>query len=235
MTLSEFLRLIRRRWYVLLVALLCAALFATIQYRTSGVYSTRTIVYLIHHNSNPQGAWPSVGSTDETLVSFAGTIVNEVNRGRPGVRYASEDAPLYGVGLRQGVRVTQSNSGGQWWSSFPRAEIEVQIVGPGRAWVAAQQQQILSRIVELCRSAQGAAWADPDQRITPLVAPLTDSIDHITPARLDLVVAAGAILGAALICGGWAAVLLDRRARRGAVVPGQTPGTVKSGGSEGKA
>ncbi|MFZ2625486.1 MAG: hypothetical protein WAX29_09660 [Propionibacterium sp.] len=221
MALCEFLPIMRSRWYVLVVALLCAVVFTGIQFRNSGVYSTRTVIYLVHHNSDPQGAWPAVGSTDETLVNFAGTIVSEMNKGRPVARYASEDAPFYGVGVRQGIKITQSDSGGQWWSSFGRAEIEVQVVGTSREWVESQQRDVLARIVAMCRSAQGAAWDDPNQRITPFVAPLTDSVEHVAPSRFEQVIAVGAILAAALMAGCWVAVRWERRSSRAA---GRLPG-----------
>lgn len=217
MALCEFLPVLRRRWYVVVIAVLCMAVFTGIQFWHAGVYSTRTVIYLVHHNSDPQGAWPAVGSTDETLVSFAGTIVSEINAGRPVARYASGDAPLYGVGVRQGVKVTQSDSGGQWWSSFGRAEIEVQIVGTSHEWVESQQQEIIARIVDLCRTAQGAAWDDPNQRITPFVAPLTESIEHVAPSRIEQLIAVGASFGAALLVGCWVAVRWERRSRRRAV------------------
>lgn len=211
MTFRQLLCTIARRWYVILLVMVCAGAFTVNQFRSSGLYSTRTVVYFIHQSSNIAAPWLSDGVGDESIVDFAGTIANEINSGRPSVRYATAEAPLYGVGVRQSVRVGLVDSGGQWWSSFSQAEIEVQIVGPTRAWVQGQQKEILDSIASRTRAAQGSAWDDTSTRITPVVVPVTNSIDHIAPSRLEQVLAIGAILGAAVLVGCWCAAFVDRR------------------------
>lgn len=211
MTFRQLLCVMWRRWYIVLLAVLCAGAFTAAQARSSGLYTTRTIVYFIHQSKDSVTPWLSNQAGDQSLVDFAGTIANEVNAGRPSVRYASETAPLYGVGVRQAVRVGLVDSGGQWWSSFSRAEIEIQVVGPTHEWVQGQQREVLDAIDNRTRSAQGSTWDDPNARITPVVVPVTSSIDHVAPSRFEQLAAVAAMLAAALLVGGAGAVFVDGR------------------------
>lgn len=125
-------------------------------------------------------------------------------------RYAWDDAPLYGAGMRQGVLVGLADTGGQWMTSYNRAEIEIQIVGQSRDWVEETQTSLLSKVFERAQALQGANYDDPRRRVTTEISPLTSTIEHITVSPLEKVAAIAASGTAAIILGAWGALLMDR-------------------------
>ncbi|MDN6442230.1 MAG: hypothetical protein L0K30_09525, partial [Acidipropionibacterium jensenii] len=122
----------------------------------------------------------------------------------------SNDAPLYGVGIRQGLLVAIPNTGGQWSAMFSRADIEIQIVGRTREWVERTQRETIQKVFEVSRQRQGAAYTDPQKYITPTVMPLTGGIQQVTVGRPAQMMALVALMAAALLAGGWGAVIVDR-------------------------
>lgn len=210
MTLRELLHALLRRWYLPLTALLMAGAVGFTWLQSGGCYTTTTVVAF----TLPSRATllPQSGLDDVNVIAFAGVVAQEINGGRPIARYASREAPLYGVGVRQGLLVALPDSGSQWASSFARAEIEIQIVGRTHDEVAALQQDLLDRVFLLAAGQQASSAAD--QRIQASIAPLTTSIQQVTATRLGQLIALVALATAALIVGGWAAVRLDRRMRR---------------------
>ncbi|MDN6624251.1 MAG: hypothetical protein L0K84_04275, partial [Acidipropionibacterium jensenii] len=57
---------------------------------------------------------------------------------------------------------------------------------------------------------QGAAYTDPQKYITPTVMPLTGGIQQVTVGRPAQMMALVALMAAALLAGGWGAVIVDR-------------------------
>lgn len=225
MTAAEIILAIRRRWYVMLAALLCAIGFTALLAHGSGVYTTRTIVQFIHLEPDQGAISPNSDIENGNFIAFAGAVASEVNNGRPIMRYAWEDAPLYGAGVRQGVLVGLPDSGGQWVTSYNRAEIEIQIAGRTREWVEAKQRELVNKVFDSSRSLQGPAY-NYRQSIRTSVVPLTATIEHVHPSRLQQLVAAFAMVSAAIIVGGWGSVRVDlifesraRRRSRSAVSP----------------
>ena len=230
MTFGQVVTAVLHRWYVLLVVLVVAAAITTQLVKSGGLYSTRTVVMLV--NSTPLPVYaprppgsprvaigPDNGSENDNIIAFAGAVANDVNNGRPVVRYAHENAPLYGAGISQGVFVGLRDDGGQWMTSFTRAELEIEIVGPTRDYVASIQQELLLKVSTRVRELQGPAYNDPDSRIGTQVVPLTLAIDHVSASGSQLVIAVASMLAAAMIVGSWGAVRLDallrgRSARR---------------------
>jgi len=214
-TFGQVVTAVLRRWYVPLVVLVAAAAITTQLVKSGGLYSTRTVVMLV----NKAAIGPDNGSGNDNIIAFAGAVANDVNNGRPVVRYAHENAPLYGAGISQGVFVGLRDDGGQWMTSFTRAELEIEIVGPTRDYVASIQQELLSKVSTRVRELQGPAYNDPDSRIRTQVVPLTLAIDHVSASGSQLVIAVASMLAAAMIVGSWGAVRLDallrgRSARR---------------------
>lgn len=209
MTLVEILQTMVQRWYVVLLAVLSAAVIGVGWFRDSGCYSTATTVSF----TLPMRAFllPESGRSDESVIAFAGAIASEINEGRAPATYASNAAPLYGVGVRQGVLVAMPNSGGQWSSMYSRADIEIQIVGATREWVADTQGKTIERVLELSRDRQSASFTSPEGYITASVVPLTGSIQHISPSRTEQAMSVLSLLAAAILLGGWAAVEVDRQ------------------------
>lgn len=210
MTFKQVMATAIRRWYVMLFALFVAVGYTLILLQGSGLYSTRTVVYFAYIQPNMVSIGPGNGTENEGLIAFAGAVASEINNGRPVSRYAWDDAPLYGAGMRQGVLVGLADTGGQWMTSYNRAEIEIQIVGQSRDWVEATQASLLSKVFERAQALQGTNYDDPRRRVTAEVSPLSSTIDHITVSSLEKIAAIAASGTAAIIFGVWGALLMDR-------------------------
>lgn len=206
MTFSCVVHAIRRRWYIPLVAVVGALAVFLLLARDSNIFTTRTSVSFLL----PPGVslLPENGTDDESIIAFAGVVAGELNQVHFGPRYASQDAPFYGAGLRQGVLVGVTDVGGQWTNNFSRAEIEIHIVGRDPEWVRETQQVILRQVDEITRRQQ-AEWADPDTKILTVVEPLTTRIYEVSPTRSSQAIAFLALFIAAVISGSWLAVLVE--------------------------
>ncbi len=209
MTVRQILSAMLRCWYVLLGVLAVAALVTVVMANDGGIYSTKTVVSFLLPDSTSLS--PSNGTNDSNIIAFAATIVQAVNNGRPTSRYSMDDAPFYGVGIREGVLIDLTNSGNQWASTFSKAEIEIQIVGRTLEWVKSQQNTLVNKVVGTAASQQASVGIMPKDRISASVVPLTTDIEHIAPSLSSRLTAGAAMLAAALIIGGWGAVRVDRR------------------------
>lgn len=197
-----------RRWYVLVAALICAAGVGYFWTRDSGCYAAATTVSFTLPART--ALLPESGRDDDSVIAFAGAVAGEINQGREPATYASNDAPLYGVGIRQGVLVSMPNSGGQWTSMYSRADIEIQVVGRTREWVEMTQRTAVQKVFTVSRERQSSSYTDPRKYITPNVMPLTGGIQHITVGRPAQLMAFGVLALTALLAGGSGAVILDR-------------------------
>ena len=152
MTAGEVLAAVKLRWYAPLVALFCGAGLVVLFFLNSGVYATQTVVQFIHLEPSQGAISPNSDIENGNFIAFAGAVASDVNNGRPVLNYARETAPLYGAGLRDGVRVSIPDSGGQWMQSFTRAEIVIQIVGTTEEAVATRQRELLEKVEDSSRS-----------------------------------------------------------------------------------
>jgi hypothetical protein len=150
------------------------------------------------------------GLGDESVISFASAVAEEINGGRPALRYAADDAPFYGAGVREGVSVGLPNVGGQWVTSFDRAQIEIQIVGRSSESVRQSQAELLQRVTDVARTLQEDAGIPASEQISTTVAPLTTEVDHVTSSRSSQLAAFGSLGVAAMIVAAWLSVVADR-------------------------
>ena len=209
MTVPVMLRILLRRWYVILLVLGgTGALGAHLLTTAEGVYSTRTLVTFLSEYESTLSLDGSV--RDDDVIAFAGAIAAEIVPGRDAVRYAAGDAPYYGAGLRHGMLVGLVDYGNQWTPSYGVAAIEIQIVGESRAWVEDRQREALARIEHSPYVLQQPGnFTD----LVPRVDPLSLRIDHITPSRTAQIAAFAALGAAGLLTAGALAVGLDRAVR----------------------
>lgn len=209
MTFRDVVTATLRRWYVPLFILCAAAAVTMPLVKSGGLYTARTVVMFINLRSELVPIGPDNGSENENIIAFAGAVANDINNGRAVVRYARDDAPLYGAGTSQGVFVGLRDDGGQWMTSFTRAELEIEIVGSTYEYVESMQRDLLVRVFERTRELQGPTYNDPERRIRTQVLPLTLAIEHVTASRSQLVMAWASMSAAAMIVGIWGAVRLD--------------------------
>jgi hypothetical protein len=212
MTLREVLGVLGRRWYVLLAAVLVAvgAFFAW--HRAGGVWVATPVVTFLSPGSHI--LMPENGLKDQNIISFASTVAQEINNGHDPESFAADDAPLYGAGLRQGVRVSVPNVGGQWSTSYSDAEIIMQIVSTDKAWVEATQSRLLANVDLIAAAAQRENGIGADEQIVTNVMPLSTQVSRVTSGRSTTVEALAALLFAAFLAGGWASVAVDRALAR---------------------
>jgi hypothetical protein len=212
MTVREILTAMLRRWYIPVTVLACAALATVLLARDGGIYSTRTVVSFTL--SPATSLTPDNGSENTSVVAFAGAVVSAIHNGRPPAPYSMAEAPYYGAGVREGVRVDLVDSGNQWVSSFSRSDIEIRIVGRSLDWVTAQQDQMVDLVLGFADAEQAALLIPEEDRITATVAPITTEIEHIHSSQDLQIVAAVAMLAAALLVSAWLSITLDQRLRR---------------------
>lgn len=218
MTFREILSAMLRRWYIPIFVLACATLATVVLANDGGIYTTKTVVSFIRPATT--GLSPSNGTTDPSVIAFAGTVAQEVNNGRPPARYSMADAPYYGAGVRQGVLVELANSGSQWVSTFSRSDIEIHIVGRSMDWVESQQQTLVREVLAVADTKQAELGIVSEDRIRAFVEPLTLPIEYVSPSRRGQAAAAAAMLAVALTLSAWASVMVDRIVSRRKQVPG---------------
>ena len=200
-----------RRWYVVFVVLILAAVGGYSLERGKGVYTTETVVSFINPGQTTLSRYS--GLDDANLIAFAGLVVRALDNGKTPAVYSEDGAPFYGAGVRQGVAVSLPNYGNQWVTSYQRAEIVLRIVGPSEQWVARTQDDLLKKIVQISENQQASVTSEKSL-IHAVPVELTKTIYHVLPSRTATISAFLALLFGALIVGGWAAVEVDRVARR---------------------
>jgi hypothetical protein len=211
MTVRALLATMLRRWYVPVAVIVLAAILMMVLLRDGGTYTSRTVVSFTYPSKSSLSY--GSGSNDVSVIAFAGAVASEINRGRPIARYSDDSAPYYGAGMREGVLVGLTATGNQWATSFPRADIEIQIVGRTREWVLTRQQELVAEVLAAAEEQQSGLAAASTERIAAVVVPLTLNIEHVAAGRTELIAAAGALLAAALLVGAWLAVVLDHAVR----------------------
>ncbi|QEW00808.1 hypothetical protein F6J84_12315 [Microbacterium caowuchunii] len=210
MTLRDVLRMLRRRWYVVVLILALTGAATVGLARDGGIHHSRTIVMFTMPGAGT--VTPYNGSDSWSVITFAQTIATQASGGRAIGRYYSHaDAPLYGAGLREAVVVAVRSDGSQWSSRIESAVIEVQIVGRTEQWVRERQDDLVTKIIGITASEQAAAGVPEGDRIDAHVEPLTTAIEYVSPSRTAGLAAILAMAIAGVLTAGAAAWALDRR------------------------
>lgn len=212
MTVQAVLAAVLRRWYVAVAVLVLVGAVGAMFARDDGLYSTRTVV--VFEIPEP-GVWDTGGSRESGVIALAWAVARQASGTSGAVEYAAVDAPFYGAGIRQGVRVAVPDTGGQWEASYTRAAINIDVVSPDRAWVVEQRREKLAAVQEASVALQ--ASFPSTMRVDMTVDRLSTAIDRVQPSRLSQLFAFTALAAVALLVGGWASVIWDQRAaaRRG--------------------
>jgi len=208
MTIREVLSIMIRRWYIPVTLLACAALLTLMLARDGDVYTSRTVISFTRPTATSLTL--SNGNTDESVIAFAGAVVQELNNGKTQTQYSMADAPYYGAGIREGALVDLANSGSQWVSEFRHADVEVHVVGRTSDWVNAVQEKLVDQVLSISTARQTSLGISPNEQITATIDPLTLKIDHVTAARKSQLAAGAAMLAVALLVSGWGATRFDR-------------------------
>lgn len=213
MTFVDAVLAIWRRWYAFaLVLALAVGGFVMLDAR-GGLYASKPVIQFMRPGAGALQIYN--GLEDEDIIGFAQTVAEAVNQGHPVERYALDEAPLYGAGVRKEVRVGVPSTGGQWGTSWNRAEIAISIVGTSRTWVEDTQRTLIMRVLESARVNQDVLKAPLADRVSYTILPASTTIEHITGSTSSRAAALAAVLAAGVLVGGWFAVALDRMIRRG--------------------
>lgn len=209
MTLWDLIRSLIRRWPVLLVGAVLTGGLGYLSVQDDGVYWTRTEVVFLAPSSR---LYPnSLKTTSEDLIITAGIVAKEITGPERITKYASTEANLVGIGVRDGWSVRLPDTGGQWAPNFASQTLLVEAVGSSSAEVEAKQSELVRRIGESLATMQREAGVDPVNSITVTTAPESTVTYHVGGSRIRAL-GMTSLLGAGATVS--VAVLLERLARR---------------------
>lgn len=214
MTARELIRLLVRRWYLLLLGAALSVGVLALVHRQDPVYSTRFEVALLQ----PRNAVFPNNFEDPrfALAPMAGVLVDDVSGEHHAPLLASADATLYGQGIQHGWQVRLDNLGSQWQPIFNSPNIDVQVVDTNPDLVREEASRITLMLQRALDRRQDALDIAPGMRMTllvssadPVVAPVTGSPTRAA-AGIGVV---GATTTVSLIClgEGWVRRRRDSR------------------------
>jgi hypothetical protein len=176
MTRFELLRVLARRWYLLLAVAVLTGFGALLVQNTTPVYSTEVNVMFLP----PDGV---LMDQSESLIYFAAVVERQFNGGHPALKLSSNVATLYGAGVRNGYTVSLYDTGGQWQTNFNRPVLQVEVVDSGQAAVQSQLDAILARIDTIAVDTQKAAGVKPSLMIRGNVSPAPPVIVEVRGSK----------------------------------------------------
>ena len=201
MTAAQLIRVVLRRWYVVIAVLILTGIATVLAGRVPGVYSTQVdVVFTAPSTPN------SLQVSNDSLVQFAAVIERRFN-GNSAPAALSGGTTLYGQGVRSGSAVTLPNSGGQWQTNFNQAALSIEVVGPTPERVQAVADDLSARVRSLAVKEQVDRGVAPLNQVGTLESPAVPVINYIegrySRAKIGII-AVGS--GIALL----AAVMTDR-------------------------
>ncbi|TDD70944.1 hypothetical protein E1262_07370 [Jiangella aurantiaca] len=215
MTPWELILTMIRRWPVVLAGALCTGALAFAMAAGDHVYWSRTEVVFLAPTSR---LYPNaLNAPSEDIIITAGVVAKMVTGPAATLKYASPDANLVGIGVRDGWSVKLPDTGGQWAPNFASQVLSVEVVAPDRETVVARQQELVDRIAQELENLQRNAGVDPVNDITVTVNPRTSTVYEVGGSRMRAMGMTGLLGGGATLA---VIVLLEYRARvRGTPIP----------------
>ena len=190
MTLWDTLAGMGRRWYVVLIGLLCTALtLYAIQTKPSVYYSRSTVFFVSpssQHNPN------SLGLRLVSLVVTAGVVAKRINGNDTPTKVSSMAVTLVGRGVSDGTLIQLPDNGGQWSNDYDSQSLDIQIAAPTPELVVERRADAVTRIATELTAIQDEAKVPAVDRISLKVAPVEPSIVVMRgqPRRAQAMVAA---------------------------------------------
>lgn len=170
MTPAQLLRVLRRRWYVLLAGLCCTAFAFLTLTQSATVYAAQADLVFMEP-AVPGQSRTLTGTEPQTLIDFTAIVERTYLAGTKSAKLASPTASLFGTGIRRGTSVGMLDTGGQWLSSFNRPVLSVQSAGPSPGEVAAEIDRVHAEVRAVSDELQLKAGARPDSLIIVERAP----------------------------------------------------------------
>lgn len=163
MTLVELLAVLRRRWYVPLIGLVCLAVSLVGARESRDVFFSEAAV-VFEAPGVPVVSGVNSGYS-ESLTHFAALVERTVNDGEESIRLSSPTATLFGIGIRKGRSVVLADRGGQWTHVFDRPVLQIQVVDSSPDAVAELMAATVAKIAATAASLQSASGAPPESWI----------------------------------------------------------------------
>jgi len=209
MTFLDLIRVMLRRWPVMLLGIVLTGGLGYLAISDRGVYTSRTEIVLLAPTStaNPN----ALKTQSEDIVVTAGVVVKRVTGAGKVSKFNSPEVTLVGIGVRDGWSLRQPDTGGQWGTNFSTQTIVLEIVAPDAATVGEREVEIVSRVKAELDSLQRDAGVEPINYITMTVAPAEPVIYHVGGNKYRTLGMTG-LLGAGTTIG--IVVLIEYRARR---------------------
>ena len=208
-TAVQLLRIIGRRWYVLLLVAVITGVAILLIHRVPGVYWTQVYVVFL-----PPKSANALEDQNTSIVQFVAVIEREINGAGGSTHRASSSGTLYGEGFRSGWQISLPNNGGQWQNNFNRPALSIEVVDSSPEKVAEVAASLSSRVGRLAEQQQSEIGIAPGNHVTTIDSPSTPVVTYVqgSDARASIALAA---LG--VVVGVLAAAVLDRMllARRG--------------------
>ncbi|MBK4348509.1 hypothetical protein [Lacisediminihabitans changchengi] len=216
MTAAQLIRVVLRRWYVVIAVLILTAVAVVAAGRVSGVYSTQLdVVFVAPSKTN------SLEVSADSLVQFAAVIERRVN-GADAVAPLSGGSTLYGEGIRSGWAITLPNSGGQWQTNFNQAALSIEVVDSTPERVRTIANDLSAKVSALALQEQVDQGVAPISRVTTLESPANPVVSYIegrsSRAKIGIIaLGVGLALFLSVVTDRLAARLRQRRAIRAAL------------------
>lgn len=219
MTSRGLLRLLVRRWYLVILGLsLTLAVLWPVTHRP-GVYWTQVNVVILPPTYE---YFPNkLEDPQYSLAALAGVIVSDYNGQHMPLLMGSADTTLYGEGRSTGAEVRIPNMGNQWKPAYPNATIDVQVVDANAQVVTDQVDSIVGELKVLLANRQEQLGVPQSLRASIITSPTQPSVYYITGSRTRAL-GAGALVGLGLSVTGvyWFERLVTwRRARSNQIQP----------------
>jgi hypothetical protein len=187
MTARELLRLVLRRWYIMLFGAAIGVAVIWLTLHRPGVYWTEFNVVLLaptyeeYPNKLEDAHYP--------LAPMAGLVASEWNGENRPLRMASSYTTLFGEGQRHGSAVRVPNQGSQWQPFYNSPNINVQVVDNDPTKVASEAAHISAQVNTLLEQRQDALGVRPTMRMTTMEAPTNPTIFYISGSRVRVMLA----------------------------------------------
>lgn len=187
MTSRDLLHAVARRWLLvnLAIALTVLAIYGTTF--AKGVYWTSVDVVFIPPSRDNGGN--VIEGQSETLVHFASLIDQELRGARDDINLLSPSASLFGQGAREGVAIRLPDTGGQWLSSFQKAQLKIEAVGPTPSVVDSLLREALRDVVGAVDERQVKSGVKAGDRITTILSPQQPTVEYVGVDRRRAAVA----------------------------------------------
>jgi hypothetical protein len=194
MTARDLLRLLLRRWYLLLLG--AAVTLAAIYLMTHrpGVYWTQLNVVVLppvnvdHPNS--------VADPQYALAPMAGVLVTDWNGGDRPLLMSSGSTTLFGEGRRHGILVRVPNEGNQWQPLYQAPNVDVQVAGNDPGTVTQEAHRVITELNAQLARRQSTFRVQPAMRMTTIVSPTDWRVSYVSGSRTRTALATG-LVGAA--------------------------------------